>query len=54
MGENGDIFAVSRFYDDTYSSFIDGSVKSTGGSFEWLNTEVSLYPFIRAILLKIA
>ena len=42
--KNGNIFAVSRFFDDIYHSFIGGSVKSIGDSFEWLNIEVSLIP----------
>ena len=39
MGKNGDIFAVSKVFNDTYSSFIDGSIKSTEDLFEWLDTK---------------
>ena len=43
--ESRDVFAVSRFFDDTHSAFIGGSVKRIGDSFEWLDIGVSLNHF---------
>ena len=47
--ENGDIFGVSKLFDDQYEAFIGGSVKSNGGSFKWLGIEVSLHRLSHAL-----
>ena len=48
---NGDAFAISRLFDDTYNAFIGGSIRQelTDRSFEWLNIEVCY-----AYLLRLA
>ena len=49
---SGDVFAVSRLLDDTYSAFIGGSVRSelpefTDRSFEWLKIKVCCASLLR-------